>query len=69
MRGLVVRRREAIVRRAWRKGLKLLGCGLAGETSVIRVLFLADTLSREVDEFERVLGDVLADVEAGRADS
>jgi len=67
MRGLVVRRREAIVHHAWTKGLKLLGCGMSGETSVIRVLFLADTLSREVDEFERVLDDVLTDVEGGGA--
>jgi 4-aminobutyrate aminotransferase len=63
MRGLVVRRREEVVRAAWRRGLKLLGCGLAGETATIRLLLLADTLSREVDELLRVLGDVLADVE------
>ena len=66
MRGVVVRRREAIVHEAWLRGLKLLGCGYAGESSVIRVLFLADTLSREIDEFERVLDGVLTAVSATR---
>ncbi len=63
MRGLVVRRREAVVRTAWLQGLKLLGCGLAGDPAVIRVLFLADTLAREIDEFARVFEGVLAEVE------
>ena len=63
MRGLVVRRREAIVHHGWLHGLKLLGCGWAGETSVLRVLFLADTLTREIDEFLRVLDLVLEAVE------
>jgi 4-aminobutyrate aminotransferase len=66
MRGMLVKRREAIIHEAWRRGLKLLGCGMPGEVSVIRVLFLADTLSREIDEFERVMDRVLTDV-AGMA--
>jgi 4-aminobutyrate aminotransferase-like enzyme len=65
MRGLVVRRRDAIVKAAWQHGLKLLGCGWAGETSVIRLLFLADTLSREIDEFLRVLDATLEEVGRG----
>jgi 4-aminobutyrate aminotransferase-like enzyme len=63
MRGIQVRRRETIVPAAWERGLKVLGCGLAGDVSTIRVLFLADTLAREVDEFLRVLDGVLSDLE------
>jgi 4-aminobutyrate aminotransferase-like enzyme len=63
MRGLVVRKREEVVRAGWRRGIKLLGCGLAGETSTIRLVFLADTLSREIDECLRVLDETLTDVE------
>ena len=62
MRGIVVRRREKLVHAAWLRGLKLLGCGWSGETSVIRVLFLADTLAREIDEFVRVLDLAMGDV-------
>ena len=62
MRGLVVRHREKLVHAAWMRGLKLLGCGWAGETSVIRVLFLADTLAHEIDEFVRVLDLAMGDV-------
>ena len=65
MRGLVVKQRDRLVRAAWQRGLKLLGCGWAGETSVIRCLFLADTLARELDEFVRVLGLAMEDVERG----
>jgi len=63
MRGLVVKRREKLVHAAWLRGLKLLGCGYAGETAVIRVLFLADTLARELDEFVRVMDLAMSDVE------
>ncbi len=65
MVGLSVRRRADIVRVGWKRGLKLLGCGPAGEVSRLRLLFLADTLAREVDETVRVLDLVLAEVEAG----
>lgn len=67
MRGLVLHRREAVVKAGWRRGLKLLGCGLSGDPSVIRVLFLADTLSREIDEFLRVLDAALSEVERERS--
>ncbi len=63
MRGLVVHQRESVVQAGWRRGLKLLGCGLSGDPAVIRVVFLADTLSREIDEFLRVLDGVLSEVE------
>ena len=52
-----------MVHAAWLRGLKLLGCGYSGETAVIRVLFLADTLARELDEFVRVLDLAMSDVE------
>jgi len=62
MHGISVRRREEIVREAWRRGLKLLGCGNAGEVSGIRLLFLVDTLGREIDDFARTLDATLAAV-------
>jgi hypothetical protein len=58
-----VRRRDDVVEAAWRRGLKVLGCGLAGEVAPVRLVLLADTLAREVDELERVLDLVLSDVE------
>jgi 4-aminobutyrate aminotransferase-like enzyme len=64
LRAILVRRRDDVIDAAWRRGLKLLGCGLPGEVSAIRLVFLADTLAREVDEFERVLDLALGDVEA-----
>ncbi len=63
MAGLSVRRRADVIRVGWARGLKLLGCGLSGEVSRIRILFLADTLAREIDEALRVLDEVLAEVE------
>jgi 4-aminobutyrate aminotransferase-like enzyme len=66
MRAIVVRRRDDVVRTAWRSGLKLLGAGWNGETAAIRLLFLADTLSREVDEFARVLDLTLTAVNASQ---
>jgi 4-aminobutyrate aminotransferase-like enzyme len=59
MRGLLVRRRSDVIQAAWRHGLKLLGSGWTREVSVIRVLFLADTLAREVDAFLDVLDRTL----------
>jgi 4-aminobutyrate aminotransferase-like enzyme len=65
--GLSVRRRADVVRTGWKRGLKLLGCGPAGEVSRIRILFLADAVVRELDEALRVLDAVLAEVESGPA--
>jgi 4-aminobutyrate aminotransferase len=59
LRAILVRRRQDLIRFAWRRGLKLLGCGWAGEISPIRLVFLADTLAREIDEFLRVLDETL----------
>jgi 4-aminobutyrate aminotransferase-like enzyme len=64
LRAVLVRRRDDVIAAAWRRGLKLLGAGLAGEVAPIRLVFLADTLAREVDELERVLDLALRDVEA-----
>ena len=50
MRALLVKDRQRVVHTAWEHGLKLLGCGLTGEVAPIRILMLADTLAREVDE-------------------
>lgn len=60
MRAILVRRRADLIRTAWARGLKLLGCGWDAEVSAVRVLFLADTLTREVDEFLRVLDETLS---------
>jgi 4-aminobutyrate aminotransferase-like enzyme len=62
MRALVVRRRSDVVRTGWSKGVKLLGCGLPGDVAAIRLLLLADTLAREVDELLRVLDATLTAV-------
>ena len=67
MAGLSVRRRADIVRVGWARGLKLLGCGASGEVARLRLLFLADSLAREIDEALRVLDEVLAEVEASPA--
>ncbi len=64
MFGITVRRREEIIETSWRRGLKLLPCGQKGEESRIRLLFLADVLTREIDEFARVFDQVLAEVES-----
>ncbi len=62
MVGLSVRRRADVIRVGWRRGLKLLGCGPSGEIARLRLVFLADTLVRELDEALRVLDLVLAEV-------
>jgi 4-aminobutyrate aminotransferase-like enzyme len=64
LQAILVRRRDDVIAAAWRRGLKLLGAGFPGEVAAIRLLFLADTLAREVDEFERVMDLALSDVEA-----
>ncbi len=62
MNAVLVRERSRIVRKGWEMGLKLLGCGWSGEVAPIRILMLADTLTREVDEFLRVFDEVLTAV-------
>ena len=65
MHGVTVRRREAVLQEGWRRGLKLIGCGPGGELARVRLLFLADTLAREIDDFARVFEETLAAVEDG----
>ena len=55
MRALLVKDRNRVVEEAWRHGLKLLGCGWSADVAPIRLLMLADTTTREVDELLRVL--------------
>ncbi len=64
MLGLAVRRRADVIRVGWERGLKLLGCGPSGEVARLRVLFLADSLAREIEEAVRVLDRVLEEVGA-----
>lgn len=66
MNGLEVKRRGDIVRVGWRRGLKLLGAGVAtGETAKIRVLHLADATTKEIEDFAKVLEDVCYGVARG----
>jgi len=55
-----VRHRDRVIAEGWRRGLKMLGCGMAGDVSRIRLVFLADTLAREIDDFARVFEETLA---------
>lgn len=64
MFGLQVRRREELTALAWRRGIKLLGAGAAGEEAAIRLLFLADVLTHEIDEFARGMDAVLTELES-----
>lgn len=64
MWGLTVRHRTEVIETGWRMGVKLLGCGDSGEYSRLRVLLLADVLTREVDEFIDALDRVFDEVEA-----
>jgi 4-aminobutyrate aminotransferase-like enzyme len=67
MHGISVRRRDELVAEAWRRGLKLLGCGLPGETSRVRVLFLADALAKEIEDFAAALDATLAALSARKS--
>ncbi|MDA1194633.1 MAG: aminotransferase class III-fold pyridoxal phosphate-dependent enzyme [Planctomycetota bacterium] len=65
MRAMLVRKRADVVRVGWQHGVKLLGCGWAAEVAPVRLLMLADTLGREVDELLSVLDRVFTKVKAG----
>ncbi|MFO0980513.1 MAG: aminotransferase class III-fold pyridoxal phosphate-dependent enzyme [Planctomycetota bacterium] len=67
MWGVSVRWRERIIQVGWNRGIKLLGCGVAGEISRLRLIFLADVLAKEIDEFAAVFDRVLAEVESEAA--
>lgn len=66
LRGVTVRRRDELVAEGWKRGLKMLGCGRPGPESRIRLIFLADTLAREIDDFARVFEETVAAVEASK---
>ncbi len=60
MRAILVRDRSRVIDAAWRHGLKLLGCGFPAEVAPIRLLLLADSTAREIDELLRVLDETFA---------
>jgi len=64
MFGLTVLDREKVIAGAWKRGLKLLGAGEPGEESTIRLLFLADVLTHEIDQFAETMDAVLSDMES-----
>lgn len=66
MWGFAVRQRDDVCRAAWARGLKLLTCGITEEVSSIRALFLADVLTKEINDFILLLDASLSDVEAIR---
>jgi 4-aminobutyrate aminotransferase-like enzyme len=68
MWGLTVRHRDEIIATAWREGAKLLGCGRRGTLSRLRLILLADVLTREVDQMIAVLERTLTAVSAAHAD-
>jgi 4-aminobutyrate aminotransferase-like enzyme len=68
MWGLTVRHRDEIVRTGWTHGAKLLGCGRRGDLSRLRVVLLADVLTREIDQMITVLDRILGAVEAAHGD-
>jgi 4-aminobutyrate aminotransferase-like enzyme len=55
MNALLVRRRADFIKVGWQQGVKLLGCGWNADVAPIRILGLADTLAREVDELLHLL--------------
>lgn len=68
MWGLTVRHRAEVIATGWRLGAKLLGCGRPGELARIRVILLADVLTREIDEMIAVLDRVFSAVELAHPD-
>ncbi len=59
MQSLLVSDRASFMATAWNKGLKFLDAGLAdGDQGKVRLLMLADTLTREVEDLVRVLDEV-----------
>ncbi len=58
-----VKYRDEVCSVALKNGLKLLSCGITKEASAIRVLFLADVLTKEIDSFGRLLDKTFTEVE------
>ncbi|MBI3723349.1 aminotransferase class III-fold pyridoxal phosphate-dependent enzyme [bacterium] len=65
MNSLEVKRRADVCRVGWRRGLKMLGAGVAGETARIRLLHMADATTKEIEDFAKALEDVCYGVERG----
>ncbi len=65
MFGVTVKRREEMIQRAWKHGLKLLGAGAGGDEARLRILFLADVITKEIDDFVAAFDGVLAEMETG----
>ncbi|MBK6939401.1 MAG: aminotransferase class III-fold pyridoxal phosphate-dependent enzyme [Planctomycetes bacterium] len=52
MFGVTVKNRDELIRKAWTQGMKLLGAGSEKDgVGRLRVLFLADVLTKEIDDF------------------
>ena len=68
MWGLSVYHRHEIVELGWKLGAKLLGCGPSGEVSRLRIILLADVLTREIDQMIDVLDRIFLAVEARHED-
>jgi 4-aminobutyrate aminotransferase-like enzyme len=68
MWGLSVYHRHEIVELGWKLGAKLLGCGPSGEVSRLRIILLADVLTREIDQMIDVLDRIFSAVEARHKD-
>ncbi|MBI4613651.1 MAG: aminotransferase class III-fold pyridoxal phosphate-dependent enzyme [Planctomycetes bacterium] len=67
MNGITVRRRDDLVALGWKRGLKLLGCGAqCGETASIRLLFLADALAKEIEDFALTLDGLIQELKTSR---
>lgn len=63
MWGFTVHYRDEVCLEALNNGLKLLSCGITTEPSSIRTLFLADVLTKEIDDFARLLDKTLFNIE------
>lgn len=60
MFGVTVKDRDELIRIAWKQGMKLLGAGSEKDgVGRLRVLFLADVLTKEIDDFVDGLDRVL----------
>ena len=63
--GFSVSDRAAFLHEAWRQGAKLLGAGKAdGRAGRVRLIFLADVLTREIDDTIDVLERTCCALEA-----
>ncbi len=61
---LSLRRRADIIHAGWKRGVKLLVCGRAGDVSAIRLVFLADVLAKEIRDGFDLIDAAIGDVES-----